>query len=159
MSELRKLLSTPLPSLKKQARLPFRPSVEEVEYIYDVINLELFDNAMIRPTIHVGPYCYGFWGMCYGEDEIFDTGSYCEIKVPDRWYCIQWMILVLSHEMCHAYQWDVEGSIRVVAGYPRLMSHGTTFIQHRARFKEYGIPLKEIYHHSKWFEFQDLMMV
>ena len=47
-------------------------------------------------------------GICIGsEGPIRKTKSYVQIHLAEAYYCRQWMISTLAHEMVHQYQWDV----------------------------------------------------
>jgi hypothetical protein len=153
---IRRLMSEPLPPKTAQRRLPYRPKLEEVEYTYQILNKYVFDNALKKPPIRQG-ILQNAWGICCGlEHPKEGYRSYCEIKISDKWYCVQWMISTLAHEMCHQYQWDIYGPERAEMGKDWLMSHGPTFLEHRDRLQEYGIPLKVSFSRRRWFAYQDL---
>ena len=149
------LMATPLPSLYQQKRCTFRPSLSEVHEIYDLLNKSIYKNKLIRPEIQLGQrrQC---WGMCIGYARYRDTNSRCVIKLTDKWYCVQWLVIVLAHEMAHQYQWDVISPKRVKQGKADLISHGPTFFQHRTKLKKAGIPLKTAHRTRKWFTHQDV---
>ena len=73
----------------------------------------------------------------------------------DKWFCRQWLITTLAHEMCHQYQWDIEGEKRLKEGKDRLMSHGPTFFQFRDKLKKHGISLKNAHGQRRWFRHQN----
>lgn len=143
-------MATPLPSLTEQRRMTYRPSIKEVNKIYDLLNKEIFQNKLVRPEIQLGSrrMC---WGICMGYVKPRDSGSWCVIKLSDKWYCKQWMIAIIAHEMSHQYQWDIIGPKRFSKGKDFLMSHGPTFFQHRSRMLKHNIPLKVSFRKSKWF--------
>jgi hypothetical protein len=74
----------------------------------------------------------------------------------DKWYCKQWLITVLAHEMCHQYQWDIQGMERLKRGKQPLMSHGPSFFVFRDKLKKHGISLKGAHSKRKWFWYQNL---
>ena len=152
---LAELMDEPLPSLTEQHRLAYRPSLREVQRMYDLLNREIFQNKLKRPEIQVGirRQC---WGICHGYVKQRKTGSFCVIKLSDKWYCKQWMIAILAHEMSHQYQWDVIGPKRFNQGKDFLMSHGPTFFQHRNRMLKHSIPLKVSFRKSLWFANQHM---
>lgn len=152
---LRKLMSTPLPTITSQKRLCFRPSLSQIEQIYKLLNKEIFGNSLKKPKIYLTPRCRTYWGWCHGKIELKD-GTYCEIKLMDKWYCIQWMITILAHEMVHQYQWDIYSSKRESNGQDSIMSHGPSFFQFKRKLARYRIPLKVSYSHNLWFETQDI---
>ena len=148
---LRDLMDTPLPNLTAQKRLLFRPDLQDVEHVYDLINQHVFNNVLIRPNIKLGK-CREYWGMCYGEDEPYDTGTFCRIKLSDKWYSIQWMVTMLAHEMAHQYQWDIYSHGRK----NRVMSHGPSFYLYQLRLYKHSISLKTCYSTKQWMKTQDL---
>lgn len=153
---IRKIMAVPLPSKTLQRRLPYRPKLEEVEYTYDVLNRYIFGNQLNKPPLHIGRL-RDAWGVCHGLcNPIPGYKSLCEIKISDKWYCVQWMVVTLAHEMCHQYQWDIYGPERSEAGKNWLMSHGPSFLEHRNRLAEFGIPLKTAHSRRRWFLYQDL---
>ena len=95
--------------------------------------------------------------MCSGAvRKYYSTGSYCEIEMMDKWFCPQWMVTTLAHEMCHQYQWDIVGPERDEQGYKPIMSHGPTFFQFRDDLNNHYIPLKTAHSQRRWFKHQDL---
>ena len=74
----------------------------------------------------------------------------------DKWFCKQWMISTLAHEMCHQWQWDIISSARRKLGKEPIMSHGPTFYMFRERLADHGISLKRYHRRGKWFKTQDL---
>ena len=150
------IMSLPLPKMSDQRTLKFRPTLEEVEYIYELLNKSVFDKKLKRPKIILRPRCRKFWGMCSGDYQLLSTGSYCEILLMNKWVSVQWMIMILSHEICHQFTWDVEGNLRDRENKDRLMNHNTTFWKYKQRLLEFHIPLKVAYSQSKWFKTQDL---
>lgn len=152
---LAELMDTPLPSLTEQKRLTYRPSLREVYRVFDQLNKEIFQNKLTKPEIELGirRQC---WGVCVGYVRPRETGSYCVIKLSDKWYCKQWMIAILAHEMSHQYQWDIIGPKRSRKGLDFLMSHGPTFFLHRDRMLKHNIPLKVAFRKGRWFRHQHI---
>ena len=74
----------------------------------------------------------------------------------DKWYCKQWLVTTLAHEMCHQYQWEIIGAERISMGKDPIMSHGPSFFLFRERLKEHGISLKTSHSKRKWFKYQNL---
>jgi len=153
---LREMMLLPLPSIPAQKKLPYRPTQAEAEYVYDLINTHVFGEILRRPVITIAGRCRNYWGMCYGEDKVQATDTFCKIKIMDKWFCPQWMITVLAHEMCHQYQWDVFSLDRAQKGKPRLMSHGPSFYRYQPNLKQYGIALSTTSSMKRWFKHQDL---
>lgn len=155
-SPLIEIMQERLPCISYQKRLGYRTSVKEVEELYKIINHNIFDNKLEMPELVVASRCRKYWGMCYGEAELFDgTQSYCRIKLMDKWFCRQWLVTVLAHEMCHQYQWDIIGPQREELGKMPIMSHGPTFFMYRDRLNNHGISLKRAHSKKKWFMTQD----
>ena len=73
----------------------------------------------------------------------------------DKWYCKQWLITVLAHEMCHQYQWDVQGPKRLKAGKEPMLSHGPSFFVFRDKLAKHGIALKNSHSRRRWFKHQN----
>lgn len=148
-------MMTPLPCKSDQARLLYRPSLREVQKIYNILNEEIFRGKLTRPEIKLGRM-HKAWGWCHGHCQPTPSGSYCTIRLSDKWYCIQWLVITLAHEMAHQYQWDIIGPKRMRQGKDHLMSHGPTFFQHRETFEKHNIPLKTALRTRKWFKYQNV---
>jgi len=151
------LMREELPPIAYQKRLCYRTNRDEVIGLYKMLNKTIFNNKLIMPEIEVMPRCRKYWGMCYGSLEMpTKTKSYCKIRVMDKWYCKQWLITVLAHEMCHQYQWDIQGMERLIRGKEPLMSHGPSFFVFKDKLKKHGISLKGAHSKRKWFRYQNL---
>lgn len=136
------LMEEPLPSKTDQRQKNYRPTLKEVKAIYRLINREIFYNQLPMPKIILRRLRDAL-GMCEGkEGPIRKTKSYCTIHLCDRWYCRQWMVSTLAHEMVHQYQWDIYSNIRVKRGMHRHMSHGPSFYIWRKKLQKFGIALK-----------------
>jgi hypothetical protein len=155
-SELSFLMSENLPSISYQKKMRYRTNDNEVENLYKLINQSIFDNVLIMPELEVRGRCRKYWGMCFGEfEKPNEANTYCKIRVMDKWFCKQWLITTLAHEMCHQYQWDIIGAERKNQGKDPLMSHGPTFFIHRTKLAEHGISLKKYHGMRRWFRTQD----
>lgn len=153
---LRDLMALPLPPIYQQKRLVFRPDYWHINYVYRLLNDCIFDNELKKPEIILAPRCRTYWGMCLGETRRQNTGSYCRIRMMDKWISAQWMITTLAHEMAHQYQWDIIGPEREEEGKDFLMSHGPTFFQFRERMEEHDISLKVSHSQRRWYKHQNL---
>jgi hypothetical protein len=153
---LKELMASPLPPISAQRRLMFRPTLAEAKYTYNLLNEQVFAGELTRPTIILGARRRKWWGMCEGSIDQFSNGSYCTIQLMDKWFCRQWFVTVLAHEMTHQYQWDINGPEREEAGKDWIMSHGPSFFAFRNRLAEHNIPLKTAQRMRKWFKYQDL---
>ena len=103
--------------------------------------------------------CRTYWGYCIAKDVTPDmetNKSNCIIRLSDKWYCKQWLILTLAHEMCHQYQWDINSKIRMKYDLKPLMSHGPSFFIHKNKLARHGIPLKKALGTRRWFTYQNL---
>lgn len=149
-------MNLPLPTISEQKRLSFRPTLKDAKHVYHQLNEYVFDNELNLPNIDIAPRCRKYWGMCYGDNNLYKTGSYCQIRLMDKWYCPQWFVAVLAHEMVHQHQWDIESVNREYYGLPSLMSHGPTFFRFRDKLEHHDIPLKTAHSQRKWFKHQDL---
>jgi hypothetical protein len=153
---LHELLNRPLPSKRFQRKRLYRPSKEELCEAFDILNEHLFDNVLKRPSILVRSMPY--WGLCLGYDD--DEPPYrVKIRLSTDLFCHRWMVLILAHEMAHQHQWEIHGPKRKSMKREPLLSHGPSFFEFKAKFLEYGIPLKIMYDAKKWLKHQDLMKV
>ncbi len=150
-------MSHDLPPLTFQRKMEYSATMREVKALYRLINREVFQNKLAMPKIHVKSRLQGSWGECYGADTPYVKGkSRCVITLADRWYCKQWLIMAIAHEMCHQYEWDIISKRRQKEGKPPIMSHGPTFFLWRDKLRKKGIPLKKFNDHEKWFRTQHL---
>jgi hypothetical protein len=149
-------MDKPLPSKSAQRAKVYRPSVKEVKALYRLINREVFYGSLPMPKFELRRL-HNVLGMCEGrEGPLRKTKSYCTIVLTDRYYCRQWFISTLAHEMVHQYQWDIYSNIRVKRGQPRNMSHGPSFYVWRKKLKKFGIALKaNSLREHHWFAKQD----
>jgi len=155
---VRSLMQAPLPSIAFQRRKLFRPGYADVLYAYKIINRHVFNNQLRRPEIVLGQ-TYKYWGYCQWNEQQQNTGSYCTIKLSDKWFCQQWFINTLAHEMVHQYQWDVYRwehynafgrSINYNSG-----GHGPSFFVWRPVCEHFDISLKTAHGQKRWFKHQD----
>lgn len=142
---LKVLLETPLPTLSQQKGKCYRPTIQEAKRIYDLLNKYVYNNELVRPPIELGR-CPKYWGMCYGNLEETKRGTRCRIKLSKNWFCIQWFVTVLAHEMAHQYEWDV---------LDKNMTHRQSFFIWREPLAKYGINLKTYHRSKRWFKYQD----
>lgn len=143
---LRRLMKTPLPTITEQKQKLFRPNRREINEIYNLLNRYIFKNQLIRPPMYVGQW-KNIWGMCVGGYYPTKRGTKCWIKLSDKYYCVQWFVIILAHEMVHQYEWDIQN---------KIMTHRQSFFQWREEFNYYGLPLKSWYCPISWFKYQDI---
>ena len=152
---VRSIMEAELPSTTYQRRKLFRPSSADITYAYNIINRHVFRNQLRKPKIttgRLGP-AWGTCGWYYGEK---NPGTQCDIWLADKWFCPQWFIQTLAHEMVHQYQWDIHrfeyhnGKMDKKSG-----AHGPDFFMFRERFDHYGLYLKQWYGQKRWFKHQD----
>jgi len=158
-SQLYQLMTEDLPSRTFQKRLKYRTSHREVLSLYKIINREIFNNKLPIPTIEIMPRCRKYWGICiahglHPDYEYFKSN--CTIRLSDKWFCKQWLITTLAHEMCHQYQWDIESHKRIREGKDPLMSHGPSFFMWRDKLEKHGVPLKTAHRMRRWFKHQSM---
>ena len=152
---IRAIMEAELPSITYQRRLQFRPTYHDINYVYNICNKYLFDNRLRKPVITQGSRRQT-WGFCQWENDYDNTGSYCTISIMDKWFCPQWFVQTLAHEMVHQYQWDIHrfeyhnGKMDKKSG-----AHGPDFFMFRERFDHYGLYLKQWYGQKRWFKHQD----
>ena len=156
--QLKELMSKELPNITYQKRRLYRTNQQEVLELFNIINQEVFDNKLSKPKIIVKTHIQRKWGECQGyHNKTQKNKSLCVILLNKNWYCKQWLITVLAHEMAHQYQWDILGNQRLLEGKQRLMSHGPSFYKFKNKLKSYGIPLKHRLSVIKWFKTQNLL--
>ncbi len=154
-ANLAELMREELPPIAYQKRLLYRTDRTEVEMLFKLINKAVFNNKLPMPEIEVVPRCRKYWGICFGgHDRIPGKKSLCKIRLMDKWFCRQWLITTLAHEMCHQYQWDIVGDKRIKEGKERLMSHGPSFYIYRDKLAKQGISLKRSHGMRRWFKHQ-----
>ncbi len=153
---LSELMDLPLPTISEQKRLLFRPSRHFVHHVYELINYEVFDSELYKPRLEIQSHCQKYWGMCMGDIYRDSTGSHCTIRMMDKYFCPQWFVTTLAHEMVHQYQWDILGPEREKNGKDWLMSHGPSFFQFRNNLEWHGISLKTAHSQRRWFKHQNL---
>lgn len=146
----------PLPTISEQKRLLFRPTVRLAHHIYELLNYQVFDSYLYKPKIEVLSHRRKYWGMCIGNIHRTYTGSYCEIQLMDKYFCPQWFVTTLAHEMVHQFQWDIIGPEREKNGKDWLMSHGPSFFQFKDELKKHHISLKTAHSQRRWFKHQNL---
>lgn len=152
---IRAIMESSLPSITYQRRKLFRPDYADINYAYNIINRYCFDNQLRKPEI-VQRQLKGVWGFCQWELEEQTNGSHCSINLVDKWFCPQWFVQTLAHEMAHQYQWDIHrwehynGNMPTDSG-----GHGPSFFMWRERFAHYGLDLKTAHGQKRWFRHQD----
>jgi hypothetical protein len=145
-------MESPLPSITYQRRKLFRPSYADIKYVYNAVNRYCFDNRLRMPEIEQRQL-KGVWGFCQWENEEQNNGSHCFINIVDKWFCPQWFVQTLAHEMVHQYQWDIhrfEYTLPTDSG-----AHGPSFFMWRDRFEHYSLNLKTAHGQKRWFKHQD----
>lgn len=155
---IRAVMATSLPSITYQRRKSFRPSDADIIYTYNIINRYIFDNQLRRPEITQGRLRRA-WGYCQWLDDRQHSGSATHIKIVDKWFCPQWFVQTLAHEMVHQYQWDIY-RYEHMDYYGRDINqssgaHGPSFFAWRERFDHYDLTLKVSFGQRRWFKYQD----
>jgi hypothetical protein len=150
LRDIDQLWHSPLPPISHQRRQAFRPVDNLVNHCYDQLNQAIFDGQLVRPDIYLGQrrLC---WGYCRG---IYPTMK-CQIYLSDKYFCAQWFIAILAHEMCHQYQWQIVGQRRIEQSRFPVLNHGPGFFEKRPALKQIGIPLRKSFCSSRWFQTQN----
>jgi hypothetical protein len=155
---IRSLMEAELPGITYQRRKLFRPSMYDALYAYKIINRYVFDNQLRRPEIILGQ-AYKYWGYCQWNHELQSSGSYCTIKLSNKWFCQQWFLNTLAHEMVHQYQWDIYRWKHIdeygTLPYNNSGGHGPTFFEWRDCFANFGLTLKTSFGQKRWFRHQN----
>lgn len=151
---IRTTMTAPLPSKTYQRRKQFRPSENDVNYAYNIVNRHIFKNQLKKPEITLG-IIPKRWGECIWMPEQQESKSYTIIRLSDKWFCPQWFLNTLAHEMIHqwqwgVYRWEMGGRIYEDSG-----AHGPSFYSWRDTFEHYGLNLKISHGQRRWFRFQD----
>lgn len=154
---IRKIMTAELPSRTYQRRKSFRPTDDDVIYAYNLVNKYVFDGVLTKPEI-TQKSLRNMMGFCQWLPESQESGSWCRIGLMDKWFCPQWFMNTLAHEMVHQYQWDVY-RWQHLEQYGRGMcessgAHGPTFYAWRERFEHYGLTLKISFGQRRWFRHQ-----
>ena len=92
-----------LPTIAQQKRQPFRPNDAVARKTWRVLNATCFNNELNMPefTFHARKT---WWAMCCsdaGKPRPLKSRSCCEIQLSDKWFCRQWFVDTLAHEMAH----------------------------------------------------------
>lgn len=158
-TRLQRLMSQKLPNISAQKRLLYRTDVGEVKYLFKILNQEIFNNELPTPEFEIMARCREYWGLCKAKHfvpNVYSSRSGCVIRLQDKWFCKQWLIATLAHEMCHQYQWDIVSKKRMKQGQRPIMSHGPTFFIFRDKLAKHGIALKRAGSMKRWFIHQNL---
>ena len=155
---IRSMMAYPLPSITYQRKKSFRPTEEDIIYSYNVLNKYIFNNQLVRPHISRG-IIHKAWGLCQWHYDEQYTGSYCSIRLSDKWFCSQWFLNTLAHEMVHQYQWDIN-RWNHIEQYGKDINfgggaHGPSFYAWRDQFEYYNLNLKISFGQKRWFKHQD----
>ena len=155
---VRRIMAQPLPGITYQRRKGFRPTDADVSYAYKILNRHIFSNVLTKPEI-VQRRMHKTWGICHWNDEEQTPRSYCKIELSDKWFCVQWFLNTLAHEMVHQYQYDIYRWEHLDT-YGREMyqnsgGHGPSFFAWRDQFDYYGLTLKTSYGMKRWFRHQN----
>jgi hypothetical protein len=158
--KLKKYMSLELPSIADQKKLPYKTDKKEIRRLFRLINATIFNNKLKIPEIIVFDTFRGknYWGMCETTHDDPSINTKCagvKIYLSNKWYCKQWLIDTLAHEMCHQYQWDVYSKQRAKKGCMPVMSHGPSFYKFRNKLARHNIALKRVHRQSIWFRHQN----
>lgn len=146
------VMEAELPSITNQRRKLFRPGIADAIYAYKIINRYVFDNKLRRPIIEIAQ-TKKCWAYCHWHEQPVWNGSWCSIRLTDKWFCPQWFLNTIAHEMVHQYQWDIyrwDHSLPENSG-----AHGPSFFMWREQFGYYGLTLKTAFGQRRWFKHQN----
>lgn len=157
-STLYQMMCEDLPDLRYQKRQDYRTTHREIVILFKLLNKEIFGNKLPTPEFRILQRATDYWGLCSAKHFVPVSGkrSNCVITMSNKWYCKQWLIATLAHEMCHQYQWDILSIKRMKEGKKPLMSHGPSFFIFRDKLLKHGIPLKRAFGMRSWFQKQNL---
>ena len=145
------LMSTPLPSKTKQRKLCFVPDKQLSRYVYTALNYAVFEGKLNQTTPISHRSMYSNWGNFSGY--IVKEHRLSKIRILPKYFCVQWFVTILAHEMIHAYQWEILRSD------VKLVDHGESFLALRPAFRQFGIPVTEHHNVVEWFKTQDILSV
>jgi len=155
---IRNIMEAELPSITYQRRKSFRPRDSDIIYAYNILNRYVFDNQLRQPELITGQMrnCLAYCQWLNYENY---NGSWTIIKLSDKWFCQQWFMNTLAHEMVHQYQWDI-GRWQYIDAHGRDIyqnsgAHGPSFYEWRDQFAHYGLTLKVSFGQRRWFRHQD----
>lgn len=149
---IRAIMEAELPSITYQRRKLFRPTYEDTLYAYKIINRHVFANQLRLPKITISQ-TQKCWGYCTWNKHLIENGSWCEIRLNDKWFCPQWFMNTLAHEMVHQWQHDIyrwDHKLPENGG-----GHGPSFFIWREEFAYYGLTLKTAFGQKRWFRHQN----
>lgn len=155
-NELQKLMHEELPPITYQRRKAYKTSIKEISYLYELLNREVFNNKLYKPKFYLVLKPKLYFGYCTPIPHKANKKAHCTISLTKSWACKQWLIMILAHEMCHQYQWDILSKERISKGLKPVFSHGPTFFMHKKKLLKYDIPLKKIYNFHGWLRTQNL---
>lgn len=151
------LMFKKLPNLTFQRKMWYKTNKRQVKALYRLLNDQIFNNQLPEPELVIKSRLRNAWGECIAMDFLPKPHkSRCTIVLSNRYYCIQWLIMTLAHEMVHQYQWDVYSVKREKKGLEPIISHGPSFFAWKKKLKRHGIPLKISNDHKRWFKTQHL---
>lgn len=156
-SILLQLMLENIPDINYQKKQEYRTSRREIIGLFKLINKEIFNNKLSVPEFRILQRSTDYYGLCSAKHFVPTSGtrSNCIITMSNKWYCKQWLIMTLAHEMVHQYQWDIHSFKRMKEGRNPIMSHGPSFFAFREKLQKYGIPLRREYCMKKWFKHQN----
>ena len=103
------------------------------------------NNQLTRPPIEIG-ICRKYWGICIGEEFQTKPGTHSRIRIMDKYFCVQWFVTTLAHEMVHQYEWDIQC---------KDMTHRQSFFAWKEQLAKFNIDLKTSHGQKRWFKHQD----
>ena len=145
-------MQTPLPSIAYQKNKLYKPTETAILDAHTILNAAVFNNELPIPPVKLRQSKH--YVLCHGYSETRRTPHHAELVLNRRFHCVQWMVIILAHEMSHQYQWEVDGIIRLNEGKRPLLGHGPSFFKFRPQLKEFGIPLKTSYDSPLWLKTQ-----
>jgi len=148
-----RIMQTPLPPIDYQKKRLYAPTETEILELHRLLNEKVFNNQLRVPPLKLKNM--GHFGMCYGHVATSKIPHHAALALRRRYQCVQWVMLILAHEMAHQYQWEVDGPIRIAEGKKPLLSHGPTFYKFNKTLTAYGIPLRSSYDVPLWLATQN----
>jgi len=127
-----------LPILSKiQDEEEFCPSIKEIRKWFGILNEVIFDGVVPKFwDIEIKKVPGQFAAAQPYKNDLKPEKVLVKLEINPSFPNFKKFIIILVHEMIHAWQWKNEGKI----------THGKSFFKWKDKLKEQGIPLSAKYH-------------
>lgn len=119
--------------LHDDSELIYEATIEDCQQWFNVLNREIFDNAL--PPIQIDiRWRRGAYAWYDYDDTRYDPDN-AKLLMNKRYKSKQFFVEVLAHEMVHHYQYI----------YNETVGHGSSFLKWRGKFNKKGLNLFRAY--------------